>query len=145
MIGDGDMENDIRRLIRDKSLGNVKLTGRIPNTEVYGYLKKSDLLLMTSEYEGLPKVIQEAAQCGVPSIYINQNYSVDFIKNGNNGYAVEDLEQMIEKVQYLLDNPTIYSMMSEAAYTTIQKYTWENLIKDYEEYFMIQYKMKRER
>ena len=144
MIGDGDMQSDIFHMIEEEKIENVILTGRIPNSKVYEYLKKSDLLLMTSEYEGLPKVIQEAAQCGVPSIYINENYSVDFIEEGVNGFGVTSLDEMIEKVQYLLDNPKEYQQMSSSAYQVIQKYTWKNLIKDYEEYFIEHYNKKKQ-
>lgn len=93
------------------------------------------MLLMTSEYEGLPKVIQEAAQMRLPSIYINENYNVDFITDGINGFAVSDLETMQEKIQFLLDDPTTYQKMSKAAYESIQPYTWGNVIKQYEKYF----------
>ena len=98
---------------------------------------------MTSEYEGLPKVIQEAAQMRIPSIYINENYTVDFISDGVNGFEVPDLIKMQEKVQFLLDNPEIYKKMSVAAYESIQPYTWENVINRYEEYFEKVYKQKR--
>lgn len=139
MIGDGDLYDSIEQECRQKNIKNIFLTGRIPNEEVYGYMQNSDLLLMTSEYEGLPKVIQEAAQCGIPSIYMNKNYNVDFIEDGVNGYAVANLDQMLDRVQYLLDFPETYQKMSEAAYEIIQKYTWGNLIKDYETYFIRQY------
>lgn len=141
MIGDGDMLEEIQQKVKENKIQNVKLTGRIPNSEVYEYMKKNDLLLMTSEYEGLPKVIQEAAQCGLPSVYIAENYSVDFIKDFVNGFAVYDVSQMIEKVQFLLDNPEKYSKMSQNVYQEIQQYTWKNIIKQYENYFIKQYEI----
>lgn len=141
MIGDGDMLEEIQQKVKENKIPNVKLTGRIPNSEVYEYMKKNDLLLMTSEYEGLPKVIQEAAQCGLPSVYIAENYSVDFIKDFVNGFAVYDVSQMIEKVQFLLDNPEKYSKMSQNVYQEIQQYTWKNIIKQYENYFIKQYEI----
>ena len=90
---------------------------------------------MTSEYEGLPKVIQEAAQCGVPSIYINQNYLVDFIKNGVNGYGVESLAEMKNRIQELLDAPERYRNMAVSARNSVKPYCWPELIKEYENYF----------
>lgn len=139
MVGDGDMLEQCR----NEKVANVHFTGRIPNEKVYEYMHQCDLLLMTSEYEGLPKVIQEAAQCCLPSIYINENYTVDFIANSENGFAVPTLEQMIEKIQYLLDHPEIYQRMSNQAYQTIQKYKWSNLIKKYEQYFIEQYERRK--
>lgn len=143
MIGDGDMLDSLQKQCMSKKIDNVLFAGRIANAKVYEYMKNCDLLLMTSEYEGLPKVIQEAAQCRLPSIYINENYTVDFIVNGENGFAVQTLEKMIEKIQYLIENPEQYRKMSEKAYKTIQAYTWNNLIKRYEDYFIEQYQKKR--
>lgn len=135
MIGDGDLQDEIDGLIAEYGLNNVKRTGRITNEKVYEYMSQSDLLLMTSEYEGLPKVIQEAAQCGVPSIYINQNYSVDFIEDGTNGYAVSDLEEMKDRISYLIMHPDQYVRMSKEAAESIKPYLWPVLIKQYEDYF----------
>ena len=145
MVGDGDLLANIQEICTKQKLNNVKFTGRIPNQKVYDFMQDSDLLLMTSEYEGLPKVIQEAAQCGLPSIYINERYRVDFVEDHVNGFAVGNLEQMIEKIQYLLDNPEVHQAMSKAAYDIIQDYTWEKLIKSYEEYFNMQYEKSRKK
>ena len=135
MIGDGDMLEDMKRICIEENINNIMFYGRIPNSQVYQEMKECDLLLMTSEYEGLPKVIQEAAQMRLPSIYINENYNVDFISDGVNGFAVSNLETMQEKIQFLLDNPIIYRKMSNVTYESIQPYTWENVIKQYEKYF----------
>ena len=135
MIGDGDMLEDMKKICMNENINNLRFYGRIPNSQVYQEMEECDLLLMTSEYEGLPKVIQEAAQMRLPSIYINENYNVDFITDGINGFAVSDLETMQEKIQFLLDDPTTYQKMSKAAYESIQPYTWGNVIKQYEKYF----------
>ena len=135
MIGDGDMLMEMQKLCEDEMIKNVTFTGRLSNEEVYKYMNQSQLLLMTSEYEGLPKVIQEAAQCCIPSVYINENYTVDFIQSGVNGFAVANIESMIEKIQYLLKNPEVYQKMSKTVLESIQPYAWDNLIKQYETYF----------
>lgn len=145
MVGDGDMDKVIREKITEYNLNNVTLTGRIPNQQVYEKMQESDLLLMTSQFEGLPKVIQEAAQCGLPSIYMAENYKVDFLQDGVNGYEAYSLEQMIEKLTYLLENPSVYREMSQNAAQIIQEYTWENLIPKYEEYFLRKLQEKRKK
>ncbi|MCR5665018.1 MAG: glycosyltransferase [Oscillospiraceae bacterium] len=136
MLGDGDMEGQVKDEIACRKLENIVLYGRVPNSEVYKLMQKRDLLLMTSEYEGLPKVIQEAAACSVPSIYVDENYSVDFIRSGVNGFAVAGLDEMKEKLQWLLDYPAEYQKMSEEAAESIRPYFWPNLIRQYEEYFI---------
>lgn len=140
MVGDGDMQKEVEETIRDYNLTNVTLTGRLPNNQVYEKMMDGDLFLMTSENEGLPKVTQEAAQCGLPSIYIGENYDVDFIENGMNGVKVMSLDEMKSKIQWLLDNPAEYAKMSQKAQESVQGYLWPKLIKKYEEYFENVYK-----
>lgn len=139
MLGDGDLLDEVKKTVSSNDLHNVTIKGRVPNAQVYEYLVNSSLLLMTSQYEGLPKVIQEAAQCGVPAIYFNEHYSVDFIQDGVNGYEVNSIEQMVDKISFLQENPEIYKQMREAAKTIIKDYTWDRLITQYEEYFWEQY------
>lgn len=145
MVGDGDMDKVIREKIAEYGLTNVELTGRIPNEQVYEKMRECDLLLMTSQFEGLPKVIQEAAQCGLPSIYMAESYKVDFLKSGVNGYEAYSLQEMEEKLAYLLENPEKYREMSQKAAEIIQEYTWENLIPKYEEYFLRKLEEKRKK
>ncbi len=136
MIGDGDLMREIKAYIENQKLSNVKITGRIPNAEVYEYMNDADLLLMTSDLEGLPKAIQEAAQCGVPSIYIANLYTVDFIDDGKNGYAVYSVEEMIAKIKYLIENPIEYRETSQNVKNSIKNYTWDKLISEYENWFI---------
>lgn len=139
MIGDGDMQSAIEA----EKPENVTLTGRIPNDQVYDHMQKHDLLLMTSEFEGLPKVIQEAAQCGLPSIYMAENYAVDFLENGVNGYGVHSLEEMCERLSGLLADPEAYRAMSQNARRIIGDYTWPKLIGKYEAFFLRELEKKR--
>lgn len=144
MIGDGDMQDDLMKQCEQEGIKNISFTGRIPNHEVYEVMSEGDLLLMTSEYEGLPKVIQEAAQCRLPAIYINENYTVDFIEDGVNGYGVPTIEEMMEKIQYLIEHPDIYKQMSYNAYHIIQDYTWDKLIEKYQKFFITQYEKRND-
>ena len=135
MIGGGVLFDETKNTIIEQGIKNVTLTGRISNDEVYEYMKKSDLLLMTSENEGLPKVIQEAAECCVPSVYINKNYAIDFITDGTNGYGVKNLEEMINTVRTLKDDSDKLRQVSARAKETIKDYEWSALIKQYEAFF----------
>lgn len=140
MVGDGEQKKDIEEKILKNNICNVTLTGKISNKSVYSYMKKADLLLMTSKNEGLPKVIQEAAQCSVPSIYIGEYYDVDFIENGKNGWKVDSIDQMIDQIKALVQSPKILEDVSHQVYDCSSNYIWKKLIPRYEKYFMEVYK-----
>lgn len=65
LLGDGPLREEIARHIRDIDLKNVEMPGAVPRKEVLEYMRKSDLMLLTSHTEGLPLLIQEAMSVGL--------------------------------------------------------------------------------
>lgn len=136
MIGSGSMHQLVIDEIERRHLNNVSLMGRLDNVDVIETLKNCSVLLMTSEKEGLPKVVLEAAACGVPSIYINKNYSIDYIENGKNGFGIPSLDAMTDVITSLLSNPQVYRDISYNVSKLSDTYNWDNLITQYELYFL---------
>lgn len=67
IVGTGDLENELRKMINECSLDDcVILTGR--RNDVYEIMAAADLMLLPSLYEGLPTVIIEAQAMGLKSI-----------------------------------------------------------------------------
>lgn len=135
MIGDGPLLDKIKTAASALPAHNVSFTGRLSNPDAISQLKSSDLLLVTSRQEGLPKVILEAASQGVPSIYINKHYQVDYIENGVNGYAVSGKTEMADVIRRLRSDSGEYRRVSEGAIKTAKEYQWGRLISGYEEFF----------
>lgn len=46
----------------------VKLAGYVPHEEIHRYYKAADVYVHPSPYEGIPLVLLEAMNCGVPAI-----------------------------------------------------------------------------
>lgn len=67
--------------------------------DVYTYMKLSDCVVLPTYYkEGCPKVLIEAASCGLPIIATNNVGCTDIVQDGHNGYLCE-----INSVQSLFD------------------------------------------
>ncbi|VAW92751.1 FIG040338: Glycosyl transferase [hydrothermal vent metagenome] len=65
MIGDGPLWDEVQqRICDDKLESNIHLTGFVSNTAPY--IKQMDLLVFTSDHEGLPMTLLEAMVLGVP-------------------------------------------------------------------------------
>ena len=58
IIGDGEEKENLFNFIKKNKLRNVKILPFQKNP--YPYLKKSDLFILSSLYEGLPNVLLEA-------------------------------------------------------------------------------------
>ena len=90
------------RVLQDK-LSQHHYLGTLSHDEVLREMRKADVLIFPSLFEGFGMVITEAMSQGTPVIATDKTCAVDFIKNGVNGWVVESasstaLEQAISDV-----------------------------------------------
>lgn len=122
MLGDGPDYPAILEMIKEKGLkDNIELVGRKKN--VYEYIDKSKLLLMTSKSEGLPMVIVEAMSRGVLSVAPNVGDITDLVQNNINGIVIEgrDPKKFASQILGILDNGEEYKRMSKKAVVSINE------------------------
>ena len=107
VIGDGVLRKQVETSIKDNDLeGDVFLLGAVSQDRVAEYLRLSDLLLLSSAYEGMPRCVVEALGCGVPVVTTNAGEVTRLIKQGENGYIVEekDPDRFSDYIISTLDN-----------------------------------------
>jgi glycosyltransferase involved in cell wall biosynthesis len=67
MHGAGTLGPAVERAVADRGLGDVvRLRGTSPREELGAHLGCADVVMMTSHYEGSPRVLVEALACGTP-------------------------------------------------------------------------------
>ncbi|MDO6743446.1 glycosyltransferase [Tenacibaculum soleae] len=70
LVGQGDKEKDLKLLVRELSMcERVVFIGAMDNP--YKYMSKAKALIMTSESEGLPRVLIESLICDTPTISVD--------------------------------------------------------------------------
>ena len=134
IIGDGDEKDKISRMITEHNLTNrVKLLGYVDNP--YSYMKKADLFISSSRYEGFPNAVIEANACGTPVIAFNcPGGTSEIIVEGINGYLSEPentvmLANSIEKgIDTKFNREQIINM-------TIDRYNLKSFLHKYEVLF----------
>jgi glycosyltransferase involved in cell wall biosynthesis len=90
LVGDGILRADVEARIEALGLGQrVHLLGARSQDEVASFLRASDLLLLSSAYEGMPRCVVEALGCGVPVVTTKAGEVNLLIDQGKNGYIVE--------------------------------------------------------
>lgn len=89
IYGTGQLENDLLQQIREKNLEQcVTLRGWTSNS--LGEYSKSDIYVMTSDYEGMPNALMEALAMGLPCISTDCDTGPeDLITDGENGFLID--------------------------------------------------------
>lgn len=117
LYGDGKLLNDIQELIRKYNLENSVFINK-PTTNIEEVLKKTDLLLLTSLYEGTPLVINEAFSQSVPCITTNFGDSIKTCVPSNCGLIIDNFDPKTYAINIigLLNNKELYFKYRENAY-----------------------------
>ncbi|MHA2327964.1 MAG: glycosyltransferase family 4 protein, partial [Candidatus Hodarchaeales archaeon] len=113
-VGDGWFKEKLREKVRELDLeGNIKFLGY--HEDVEKVMAASDIIALTSLWEGLPQVLVQAAAAGKPMVSFAVEGATEVIKEGINGFTVpvKDVEAFESKLRYLIENPKIAEDMGK--------------------------------
>lgn len=124
MIGNGELEEQIRKLIEKENLSDcVRLLGSMKPEEVREHMEKSEIFLFTSDRnEGWGAVLNESMNSVCAVVANSAIGSVPFLmKDGENGYMYKDgdVDDLYNKVRKLLDNAEERKHFAKNAYKTM--------------------------
>ena len=124
MIGGGEIEGQIRDVIREKKLDDcVHMLGTMSPEDVRGHMEGANIFLFTSDHnEGWGAVLNEAMNSGCAVVASDQLGSVHFlIAKGENGtiYRNGNLDDLTIKAEGLIDNQAFCKQIGIEAYRTI--------------------------
>ena len=99
LVGDGDKKNELQKLCHNLGIEkHVVFHGNSSNP--YKYMKKADLLLVSSYHEAAPMVIDEARCLGVPILSTETTSSQDMIIDNDSGWVCENSQEGISELLY---------------------------------------------
>ena len=124
IIGSGEMEQSLRDTIsKEKLEQHITLLGNMKPDQVRSIMEKSEIFFFTSDRnEGWGAVMNESMNSACAVVASHAIGAVPFlIKDKENGFIYEDgnVEDLYQKVKYLIDNPEVRKEMSKKAYFTI--------------------------
>ena len=122
IVGDGPLWEETAALVRALNLEkHVFLLGW--REDVLDLMAASDLIVLTSLWEGLPYTVLDAMALGKPLVVTDATGSVDVVKNGVNGFVVprRNPSEVAKAIVRLLDHPAEAKQMGEAGRRFIEK------------------------
>jgi glycosyltransferase involved in cell wall biosynthesis len=111
VIGDGVLRQAVEEAIRIKQLSeHVKLVGLLHNQDVADWLRIADLLVLSSDYEGMPRCVIEALGCGVPVATTDVGEVHRVVHSGINGEIAHEhsVEGLTDAILNCLEKLDVY-------------------------------------
>ena len=133
IVGDGIMTADVRT--QAKRLANLCFVGRLSQAAVRDEYRQADIFLFPSLWEGSPKVILEAAACGLPVI-ARKHYEPETVLNDQSGYVVGDDDDLFNRLTRLVANPGLRLAMGRVGRAHSLNFDWAPITRQWEQIFL---------
>ena len=128
------MAGELNEQIVREGLRNVTLLGPLSAEKLRMEYQQADMFLFPSSWEGSPKVILEAAACGLPVI-VRNNYSPETVVHGETGFQAGSDEELNASLNLLLTNPELRRKLGHSGRLHSQRYNWDLITAQWEETF----------
>lgn len=132
IVGEGAQKQNLTNLIKKLRLTKyVTLTDGIDIEQMPDVYKDADIFVFTSTTETQGIVTLEAAAAGLPLVLVADEAYKDIVKNNVNGFALPPKQQLfVDKIQLLLDNPTMQKAFGKASIKMVRLITKEKVLVD---------------
>lgn len=133
--GRGGFEDLLRRRIAESGLKNVTLEGSKTQAEMLEIMRASDIFMLPSRLEGIPKVTLEAAASGLPCV-IFRDYETPSVMDQVTGFQVETVEEMMQALERLISDRPLRERMGAAARLHMERFDWDLVAKQWQNAYL---------
>lgn len=129
ILGDGDQRTYLESLVHELGISeNVEIVGFVDNP--FQYMKRAQVLVLASLWEGLPNVLIEALGCGCPVISTDCPGGVrEILDNGKYGRLVpmNNHEALVESMVDALKEKKVQANTDE----WLEQFKTDSIVKQY--------------
>jgi glycosyltransferase involved in cell wall biosynthesis len=136
LVGDGALRPKIEALIKELNLsGSVMLTGW--RDDIPELMKIFDVFVLTSLYEGLPKVVVEAMAAGIPVVATYVDGTKEIIREGITGFftSPHENEKTAERVLRLLNDTELRAKFSSQSLNYVAEFDIDLMVRQQEKLY----------
>lgn len=130
LTGTGKVEKKLKVRVKEEDISRVLFLGF--RQDVQNILADSDLAILTSRREGLPRSIMEAMAAGKPVIVTDVRGSRDLVDDGRTGFIVKlgDLQGLIKTLKRLISDKNLRFECGSAGRLKVADYALKNVMID---------------
>jgi glycosyltransferase involved in cell wall biosynthesis len=136
LAGDGELMDALLREVGRLGLDDVFFTLGW-REDVPGLMKSSRVVVLTSRWEGLPRVIPQAKAVGRPVVATAVDGSVEAIRDGVDGYLClpGDVDSMADRVVCLLKDQDLADRMGREGNRVVDEFDQDTMVRKQEELY----------
>jgi len=116
----------LQEKITQMGLNNVTLEGPKTQSQILEIMRASDIFILPSRLEGIPKVTLEAAATGLPCI-VFRDYETPSVVDGITGFQVATHDEMLQRLRQLISDSSLREQIGHAARQHVLQFDW-NLV-----------------
>lgn len=139
LIGDGNEMAMVRRELSDEiASGRVTVHGWLAGPEVLEFMRRSDVFVLASAFEGFCISLIEAMANGCcPVVTDIKSGNKQLVQDGESGFVVPigDIDAFVDRIKSLAANRTHLFEMRLAAWETGKQYSVRRMVDNYEQCF----------
>jgi glycosyltransferase involved in cell wall biosynthesis len=111
---------------------NVRLIGKVDQTALADWYRAADLLLLPSEGEGFPLVVQEALACGLPVMVTDDATNREYLDEQTAFFVPRDGERIAKAVRHAFSAPDLLEAMRVVARDwAVEHFDWNQTVEKY--------------
>jgi glycosyltransferase involved in cell wall biosynthesis len=130
LIGTGPENSNIRKLVFSHKLSqNIEFIDYIPYEDMPEVYRNSNLFVLPSLHEGVPRTVLEAMSCGTPVIITEFSHLKDLINGAGLMFPSKNIETLAKQIRNLYNNSELRETMGKTGRSKIiQYYSWEKAV-----------------
>ena len=125
----------LRKRILQLGLQNVSLEGPKSQAELLEVMRNSDIFLLPSRLEGIPKVSLEAGATGLPCV-VFRDYQTPSVIDGVTGFQVGNDEEMMQALGRLMSDSCLRERMGKKAREHVKQFEWDIVARQWQKAYL---------
>ncbi len=126
IVGDGPHKEALEKRVQELGIEeHIVFTGMIKAKEIYKYYQLGEIFVSASNSETQGLTYIEALANGVPIVCKKDECLYGVLENGFNGYMFTNIEEMVQRVDELLSNRTLYNELKANTASSVERFSSE--------------------